>query len=131
MQSLASAPNYVRESDGNFSWMQTVTGDIEDFNRWSHSLVISMVRSTKLALHIVDVSAVYSFFGNIGGAYTLLTLCYGLLCSVKSPEIETEFAFPGVWAVKWLLGGGLNKVCKQCQVWPFRLSKSQNLRAGV
>lgn len=109
--------------------METVTGDNEDFNMWSHSLVLSMVRSTKLALHIADTSAIYSFFGNIGGAYTLPTLCYGLMYSVKSPEVETGFALPGVQAVKWLFGVGLTKVCELCQAWPFRSCKSSKFQS--
>lgn len=104
MQSKASAPNPEGQS-GNLTYLLPVTEDNEgkySDRIWSHTLVISMVRSTKITLHITDISVLYSFFGNVGGAYTLLTLVYGLLYSVKTPEVETEFALPGILAIKWL-----------------------------
>ena len=82
--------------------MVTVVENSELYDLWTHKLVISMVKSTKLTLHIAAVPAIYNLFGNLGGAYTLLTLIYALLYTVKSPDIETHFSPPGVSAMKWL-----------------------------
>ena len=77
----------------------------------------------------MDVAAVYSFVGNIAGAYILLTLCYGLLYSVKSPEVKIEFAFLGISAIKWLYAGGFSILVKLYLAWPFRCCKSSKFQS--
>ena len=124
MRSKANAPNPEGQS-GNLTYLLPVTEDNEgeySDRIWSHTLVISMVRSTKITLHITDIAVLYSFFGNVGGAYTLLTLVYGLLYSVKTPEVETEFALPGILAIKWLLACATSHG-KFCRVSCFGRSK--------
>ena len=98
-------------------YMASVADDSEE-TEWSHTLVIDMVRSTRQTLCITDVSVVYNFFGNIGGAYSLLALCFGLLYAVRSPEVETEFRLPGQRLLLWLFSYCC--ACGQFRWWPFR-----------
>ena len=79
---------------GNMTFTSNVDEDVDSIN-WTHSLVINMVRSTNETLFVQDVSSMYGFFGNGGGAYSLMALCFALLYAVRSPEVETEFQIPG------------------------------------
>ena len=106
VQSSASTPNAVWSREGNLSCIKTVTSGPKDAPCWTHTLVISMIKTTTLTMHTDDVAVMYSFFGNIGGAYTLLTLFYGVFFAVKSPNVHTQFSLPGVETAKGLLGMG-------------------------
>lgn len=112
--------------------MGTVTDDI-DSNEWSHTLKIGLVRSTKQTLSIADVASIYGFFGNIGGAYSLLVLCFGLLYSISSPKIETEFRIPGLALLLWICDHLC--VCRgtfpKLQFWPFKRALARHQAAKL
>ena len=64
----------------------------------SHTLALCMLRSTKQVKQITDVPVVYGFFGNVGGALSLVVVLYGCFYTVKTytPDVETEFQPKGL-----------------------------------
>lgn len=112
VQSSSFAP--LQGALNQSGYMETTTNWPD--SDWTHTLKIGLVRSTNQTLSITDVSVVYGFFGNIGGAYALLKLCFGLFFAVTTPAVTTKFRMSGVSVMPWVSGfiSLMSKCCSCC-----------------
>lgn len=92
VQSTAQADLASEMRPDNYTWQKSVTGS-SDY--WDHTLVVSLLRSTKQTMLITDVPAVVGLLGSLGGAYSLMVLCFTVFFVVRIPSVVTEFRFPG------------------------------------
>ena len=91
-----------------------------------------------MVLQIADVPVVYGFFGNIGGALSLVVVLYGCFYAIKSYEpVETEFELQGASTVRtacsWIAtkckaGWRILPTRSRAQsFWPLRLQSQQSI----
>ena len=88
---------------------------------WPHQITVGILRGSTETLNRTFVPALIGFWGNVGGAYTVMVLLYAMFFVLKSPLVETEFSIPGASAARFL--------CRQVDTaWgDFRRSKYRTL----
>ena len=105
----------------------------------SHTLALCVLRSTKQVKQVTDVPVIYGFFGNIGGALSLVVVLYGCFYTVRTytPDIETEFEPKGLPTARrvgtWVASKSsaawrrISPRSNAYQFWPLRLSSRSSI----